>query len=53
MKVGPEGGVAEPIVTELDGVPFKLINNLDIDENDIIYFTDSSTKYTRRFRSGP
>jgi sugar lactone lactonase YvrE len=48
MKVGPEGGVAEPVVTELDGVPFKFINNLDIDENDIIYFTDSSTKYTRR-----
>jgi sugar lactone lactonase YvrE len=48
MKVGPKGGVAESVVADLDGVPFKFPNNLDVDENGIIYFTDSSTKYTRR-----
>ncbi|CAL1390493.1 unnamed protein product [Linum trigynum] len=48
MKVGPEGGVATSIATEAEGVPFGFTNDLDIDQDGNIYFTDSSTKYQRR-----
>jgi hypothetical protein len=33
LKVGPHGGLAEPVVTELDGVPLKFCNDLDFDDN--------------------
>lgn len=49
MKVAPDGGLAEPVVQEFDGVQFKFLNSLDFDEDGIIYFTDSSSKYYRRF----
>ncbi|XP_077241022.1 protein STRICTOSIDINE SYNTHASE-LIKE 3-like isoform X1 [Tasmannia lanceolata] len=48
MKVGPEGGLAMPLVTEAEGVPLGFTNDLDIDNEGNIYFTDSSTKYQRR-----
>ncbi|KAG6520230.1 hypothetical protein ZIOFF_017268 [Zingiber officinale] len=48
LKVGPEGGLAKPLTTEAEGVPFKFTNDLDIDEEGNIYFTDSSTNYQRR-----
>jgi hypothetical protein len=48
LKVGPQGGLAEPVVTELNGDPFKFCNDLDFDEDGNLYFTDSSTKYQRR-----
>lgn len=48
MKVGPEGGVATQLTTEAEGVPFRFTNDLDIDDEGNIYFTDSSTKYQRR-----
>ncbi|KAH9568399.1 hypothetical protein CY35_03G074800 [Sphagnum magellanicum] len=48
MKVAPDGGLAEPVVQEFDGVQFKFLNSLDFDEDGIIYFTDSSSKYYRR-----
>ncbi|XP_071736252.1 protein STRICTOSIDINE SYNTHASE-LIKE 3-like [Rutidosis leptorrhynchoides] len=48
LKVGPEGGLATPIVTEAEGVPLRFSNDLDIDDEGNIYFTDSSTKYQRR-----
>ncbi|KAL3616040.1 cohesin loading factor Ssl3 [Castilleja foliolosa] len=48
MKVGPEGGLAMPLATEAEGVPLKFTNDLDIDDNGNIYFTDSSTNYQRR-----
>ncbi|KAE8733092.1 Protein STRICTOSIDINE SYNTHASE-LIKE 3 [Hibiscus syriacus] len=48
MKVGPEGGLATSLVTEADGVPLRFTNDLDIDDEGDIYFTDSSTKYQRR-----
>jgi sugar lactone lactonase YvrE len=48
LKVGREGGLAEPVVTGLHGDPFKFCNDLDFDEDGNLYFTVSSTKYQRR-----
>lgn len=48
MKVGPEGGLAASLATEAEGVPLTFTNDLDIDEEGNVYFTDSSTKYQRR-----
>ncbi|MFQ6631651.1 hypothetical protein Gotur_009678 [Gossypium turneri] len=47
FKVGPEGGLATPLVTEVDGVPLRFTNDLDIDDEGNIYFTDSSSKFQR------
>lgn len=47
--VGPNGGVATPVVTEVEGQRLRFTNDLDIDdEKDVIYFTDSSSEYYRR-----
>ncbi|KAJ3673260.1 hypothetical protein LUZ60_006634 [Juncus effusus] len=48
LKVGPEGGLATPLTTEAEGVPLKFTNDLDLDEEGNVYFTDSSTFYQRR-----
>ncbi|KAK1309811.1 hypothetical protein QJS10_CPA08g00003 [Acorus calamus] len=48
LKVGPEGGLATPLTTEAEGVPLRFTNDLDLDDEGNIYFTDSSTKYQRR-----
>ncbi|XP_073313461.1 protein STRICTOSIDINE SYNTHASE-LIKE 3-like [Primulina huaijiensis] len=48
MKVGREGGLATSLATEVEGVPFGFTNDLDIDDDGIVYFTDSSTTYRRR-----
>ncbi|KAF9624786.1 hypothetical protein IFM89_013867, partial [Coptis chinensis] len=49
VRVGRGGGAATQLAITAEGGTFKFTNNLDIDpENDIVYFTDSSTKYTRR-----
>lgn len=49
MKVGREGGLATSLATEAEGVPFGFTNDLDIDDDGIVYFTDSSTTYRRRW----
>ncbi|GAB2267147.1 Protein STRICTOSIDINE SYNTHASE-LIKE 10 [Dionaea muscipula] len=47
--VGPEGGLATPVATEAEGEPFYFTNDMDIDdEEDVIYFTDTSTRFRRR-----
>lgn len=51
LKVGPEGGLATPLVTEAEGVPLGFTNDLDIDDDGTVYFTDSSISYQRRFAS--
>lgn len=51
LKVGPQGGLAAPLTTEAEGVPFNFTNDLDIDEEGNVYFTDSSTNYQRRYLS--
>jgi sugar lactone lactonase YvrE len=48
MKVGPEGGQAEVVLSEIDGKPLIFANDLDIDEEGVLYFTDSSTKWQRK-----
>ncbi|XP_052174624.1 protein STRICTOSIDINE SYNTHASE-LIKE 10-like [Diospyros lotus] len=49
LVVGPQGGLATPIATEADGVPFGFTNGLDIDQQTgFVYFTDSSSRYRRR-----
>lgn len=48
LKVGPEGGLAMPLVTEAEGVPLGFTNDLDIDDDGTVYFTDSSINYQRR-----
>ncbi|KAH9615050.1 hypothetical protein KSS87_006731 [Heliosperma pusillum] len=47
--VGPEGGLATVIATKAEGQPLYFTNDMDIDEEeDVIYFTDSSTAFRRR-----
>ena len=47
--VGPNGGLATQLVTEVEGQPLLFTNDVDIDEHeDVIYFTDSSTIFHRR-----
>ncbi|CAO2822305.1 unnamed protein product [Amaranthus hypochondriacus] len=49
LVVGPNGGLATPVVTEVEGVPLGFTNGLDIDQKTgIVYFTSSSTLYPRR-----
>ncbi|KAI3412463.1 Str_synth domain-containing protein [Psidium guajava] len=48
MKVGPEGGLAKSLTTEAEGVPLRFTNDLDIDDEGNVYFTDSSSTYQRR-----
>ncbi|KAF8009373.1 hypothetical protein BT93_J0388 [Corymbia citriodora subsp. variegata] len=48
MKVGPEGGLATSLTTEAEGIPLRFTNDLDIDDEGNVYFTDSSSIYQRR-----
>ncbi|EXC19613.1 Strictosidine synthase [Morus notabilis] len=49
LVVGAEGGLATRVVTQAQGVPFAFPNGLDInDENGLVYFTDSSSRYQMR-----
>uniref|UniRef100_A0A1J3H1T7 Protein STRICTOSIDINE SYNTHASE-LIKE 3 n=1 Tax=Noccaea caerulescens TaxID=107243 RepID=A0A1J3H1T7_NOCCA len=48
MKVGPEGGLATSLTTEADGVPLRFTNDLDVDDQGNVYFTDSSSVFQRR-----
>ncbi|KAJ8567960.1 hypothetical protein K7X08_020682 [Anisodus acutangulus] len=49
--VGPTGGLATPLVQKFEGKPLIFTNDVDSDDHDddvIIYFTETSTKYQRR-----
>lgn len=48
MKVGPQGGLATSLATEAEGVPLRFTNDVDIDAEGNVYFTDSSNKFQRR-----
>lgn len=49
LVVGPNGGLANSVATEVEGVPLGFTNGLDIDQQTgVVYFTCSSTRYTRR-----
>ncbi|BBN09341.1 adipocyte plasma membrane-associated protein [Marchantia polymorpha subsp. ruderalis] len=47
LKVGAEGGLAEVLVSEAEGQKIIFANDLDIDDDGTVYFTDSSSKYPR------
>ncbi|CAO2205693.1 unnamed protein product [Urochloa humidicola] len=48
MRVGPKGGEATVLATEAVGVPLRFTNGVDVDQvTGDVYFTDSSTTYTR------
>ncbi|KAJ4968704.1 hypothetical protein NE237_015405 [Protea cynaroides] len=47
MVVGPEGGIATPLATHVEGKPILFANDLDIHRNGSIFFTDTSKRYNR------
>ncbi|KAK9288732.1 hypothetical protein L1049_017196 [Liquidambar formosana] len=47
MVVGPEGGLATPLATHVEGKPILFANDLDIHKNGSIFFTDTSKRYNR------
>jgi len=49
LSISEEGAVRE-LVREVDGVPLKLVNDLDIASDGTIYFSESSTKTTDTLR---
>ncbi|EFJ26369.1 hypothetical protein SELMODRAFT_231921 [Selaginella moellendorffii] len=48
LVVGSQGGLATPLVTEVEGQPLLFTNDLDLDEDGRVYFTVTSSKYQRR-----
>ncbi|XP_052483661.1 LOW QUALITY PROTEIN: protein STRICTOSIDINE SYNTHASE-LIKE 10 [Gossypium raimondii] len=50
LMIRPNGGIAQTLVTSIEGIPFKFINGLDIESSTgVIYFTDSNTTFQRRY----
>ncbi|KAK2970490.1 hypothetical protein RJ640_023673 [Escallonia rubra] len=50
LVVGGYGGLATKVATQAQGVPFRFTNGLDIHpSNGVVYFTDSSSSYQRRY----
>ncbi|KAJ4747581.1 Strictosidine synthase [Rhynchospora pubera] len=48
LSVGPKGGLVDVLATEAEGVPFKFLNGLDVDQlTGDVYFTDSSDHIVR------
>nr|GMD90846.1 protein STRICTOSIDINE SYNTHASE-LIKE 13 [Ipomoea batatas]GME07889.1 protein STRICTOSIDINE SYNTHASE-LIKE 13 [Ipomoea batatas] len=47
LVVGPDGGIATPLATHVEGKPILFANDLDIHKNGSIFFTDTSQKYNR------
>lgn len=53
LVAGRGGGVATQVTAEADGGPFRFTNGVDIHQEDgMVYFTDSSTRYHRRYIRG-
>ncbi|KAM3314344.1 hypothetical protein ACQJBY_033276 [Aegilops geniculata] len=48
MAVGERGGVATSLAREAGGDPVHFANDLDIHMNGSIFFTDTSTRYSRK-----
>lgn len=47
LVVGPKGGYATPLATDVAGKPILFANDLDIHPNGSVFFTDSSKRYNR------
>ncbi|XP_078435843.1 protein STRICTOSIDINE SYNTHASE-LIKE 10-like [Wolffia australiana] len=49
LAVGGDGGATRVVATAAEGLPFGFTNAIEIDqETGIVYFTDSSTHFSRR-----
>ncbi|XP_057865360.2 protein STRICTOSIDINE SYNTHASE-LIKE 10 isoform X2 [Cryptomeria japonica] len=48
LTVAPHGGLAQPLVTQVEDTNLTFTNDLDFDTQGFIYFTDSSSKHQRR-----
>ena len=48
LVVGSKGGLAQSLTSEAEGQKFMFTNDLDLDANGIIYFTDTSSIYSRK-----
>ena len=50
LVVGPNGGLATKVATKAQGISLQFANALDIDRSSgLVYFTDSSSLYPRRY----
>ncbi|TYI96252.1 hypothetical protein E1A91_D01G058200v1 [Gossypium mustelinum] len=50
LMIRPNGGTAQTLISSVERISFKFINGLDIDSSaGVIYFTDSSTTFQRRY----
>lgn len=50
LVVGSNGGLATPVATTAEGVPFRFLNGLDVDQlTGDVYFTDASSVYELRY----
>ncbi|KAK4254836.1 hypothetical protein QN277_007921 [Acacia crassicarpa] len=47
LVVGPDGGIATPLATQVEGKPILFANDLDIHNNGSIFFTDTSKRHNR------
>jgi hypothetical protein len=48
MRVSPRGGEAKVLVTEVDGVPLRFTNSVDVDQiTEEVFFTDVGRNYWR------
>lgn len=49
VVVSPDGRNATLLAASADGVPFRFLNNLDIDQDsEVVYFTDTSSVFSLR-----
>lgn len=52
LAVSPDGGQTKVVAKAAQGLPFGFTNGVDIDqETGIVYFTDTSTRFRRRWPS--
>lgn len=52
LVVGPGGGLPTVIVKEVNGSTLLLTNSLEVEgRSAVVYFTDSSARYQRRYES--
>lgn len=51
LRVGPSGGLAQQLATSAnDATPFQFLNALDVDDQSgVVYFSDSSTVFQRKY----
>lgn len=50
LVVPPIGGLAKQLVSSAEGLPFKFLDAVEVDQNtDYVYLTDLSSKYNIRY----